>query len=647
MKKRKQYKKPKKVKCKECGKLISPYILSQHIKKEHNLKEYIKKYGEFRKSEISEKLKTRKIKKVVCKICGKKYSIVGLSNHLLDTHNISTAQYIKKYGEFRPKYLDYISRAKKNKIKCQICNEVFGSERLLTYHIKNKHNMNKRDYIIQYIFNGKIPKCKCGCNLPVKILNQYPYYRTYIQGHNSIGSNNPNFNVIPNNKTLNKMRISAINRIGKTNKASTKPELQFKRILDNLEIEYISQYPTKYGVIDFYLPIQDMYIEIDGIYWHPLIKENLNFQLISEAISEHRKLKIGNKLFRLRSDKLINIKSIEDIKKYSDFPKLDLTFKQKIINKEYFKNYINKKGKNRLQKYIPLLLKFIREFQPKFPTISTKENLSQVIKTIQNYDLSKILINSHNNDIIFRNNCSNIGVSYLKSHHKSYWKSSYKNSISPVNAWKDNKIMKEIIKYRIGINNSNEIFDFSLHQMIRGMSARRITISFFKPLVAAAIYKYFLKNAKNPTVIDPCAGFGGRMVGFKAIYPNGKYIGIEPNIETYNELVKLSENFTNVKLYNCKLEDYKGSKECDLTFTSIPYFDLETYSNPTKYQNIKHWKNTFITSLKTYNNLIINLSDNLEYLFKNYNNKKYYLQNNTSHFNTSNNQKLELILKIN
>jgi hypothetical protein len=145
--------------------------------------------------------------------------------------------------------------------------------------------------------------------------------------------------------------------------------------------------------------------------------------------------------------------------------------------------------------------------------------------------------------------------------------------------------MRRIIKYRIGINDSGEVFDFTYHQLIKGLSAARYTISFFKPVLAAAIYKEFIGDNNTPVVIDPCAGFGGRLLGFKSIYPNGKYIGIEPNKETYDELVKLSENFSNIELHNCEIEDYTGSKNCDLTFTSIPYFDLEDYSNDIYYSS--------------------------------------------------------------
>ena len=79
--------------------------------------------------------------------------------------------------------------------------------------------------------------------------------------------------------------------------------------------------------------------------------------------------------------------------------------------------------------------------------------------------------------------------------------------------------MQEVIDYRIGLNNSDDIFDFSLHQLIRGLSARRITTSFFKPLLAASIYKHFIGNeVLNPVVFDPCCGFGGTFaVKFEAI----------------------------------------------------------------------------------------------------------------------------------
>jgi len=137
--------------------------------------------------------------------------------------------------------------------------------------------------------------------------------------------------------------------------------------------------------------------------------------------------------------------------------------------------------------------------------------------------------------------------------------------------------MYNIIKYRIGINKNNETFDFSLKNLVYGLSVNRYTVSFFKPLLAAAVYKYFLKDHKKPIVLDLCAGFGGRLLGFKSIYPNGTYIGLEPNKKRFDELEVLASNFNNVKIYNIKAEDFKICNNYNLVFTSIPYYDLENY----------------------------------------------------------------------
>jgi hypothetical protein len=328
---------------------------------------------------------------------------------------------------------------------------------------------------------------------------------------------------------------------------------------------------------------------------------------------------------------------LQDIENMQYVPDYSISYNQIITHKEYFENYIRIKGKDKLNRYVPLMLKFLRTFQTEFPYPTNTDSLVTILESVK----QKVLPIKNG---IINNNTSNVGVAFLKSNFKSYWKSRYNgNGKTPYDVWFDDKFMLKVIKYRIGCNDSNETFDFSLHQMIRGISAYRHTISFFKPVVAASIYKHFLGDIDNPVVIDPCAGFGGRLLGFKSIYPNGKYIGIEPNIDTYNELLELSKNFTNVELHNCKLEDYTGSKECNLTFTSIPYFDTEIYSNHIQYDSIDIWQKEFIGKLLTYNNLVVNIAPDIELLFPTPHNK-LYLQNQTSHFNKNYTPKLEPIL---
>lgn len=639
MKKRKEYSQSKKINCKICAREVSSTGMPSHIKT-HNIKveEYVERYGEFRKSK--EALKgSRKTRKIECKICGGKYSSVGMSNHLLDSHNMSVASYVIEHEEFRLKYLDINKRSETSNVKCLECGEHQPSEVALSHHVGKIHGITKKEYVKKYIFKGENPVCNCGCGEKTTILPYLPYKREYIIGHNSSHSN-PMTGATHLESSKDTMRAKAIARVKNQKQSDTAPEKEFKVFLEKNNIEYIHQYGTEVGCVDFYLPKHDLFVEIDGEWWHPIKKEHLTLRTVSGAISDLRKSRLKN-IFRIGALDVKKITNLNDLETYNREYDFTVGFKQKVVDKEYFKSYIENKGKKKLEDSIFVLSKFIREYQPEFPVVDTKETMELVIKSIRNYDLDSII----NNKNEFRNNTSNVGVSYLKSKFKSYWKSSYKGKLNPVEAWKNEAIMRKVIKYRIGCNTSDEIFDFSLHQMVRGLSALRYTISFFKPIVAASIYKHFLGGVDNPTVFDPSSGFGGRLLGFKAIYPNGRYIGIEPNKETYDELKELAENFTNVELHNCRLEDFNSEIEYDLAFTSIPYFDLETYSQSVEYSSFEQWTDSFIGALKKYDKLVVNVPLNFEGLFPNVKNT-YHLVSNSNHFDKNSSEKRELIIQI-
>ena len=58
---------------------------------------------------------------------------------------------------------------------CKICGEVIESRLLSTVrmkstnHLRMKHNMIPRDYLIKFECNGEAPKCACGCGKEVGI----------------------------------------------------------------------------------------------------------------------------------------------------------------------------------------------------------------------------------------------------------------------------------------------------------------------------------------------------------------------------------------------------------------------------------------------------------------------------------------------
>ena len=569
---------------------------------------------------------------------------------------------------------------------CKYCGYVWSTGTSRNKHLKSAHNKTFEDYIIEFVYNGERPKCKCGCGHEMKFKNfaEGPWFNDYTKNHFP--------HKLHTSETKNKIR-EGVKRTFKSKygvenvfvlpeikeKAAQKkmqlygdknynnPDKQRDTLLTNygvansrylvknvktssIETIIIDELSKLHSVIkkpiidskEFDFQIGNEIFEIDGKYFHPDRVSDCTLTQLNNLINDKIKTSIISNthysLHRIRAEHIDrNNVTLSSIYSNVYVPNYDFNFRDVIISKDYFKQYIQQKGVNKLRSYIPMLLKFVRTFHPDFAYPDTIENLVDIQSKIKKFNYTVT-------DNVFNNNTSNIGVSFLKSSFKSYWHSKYnKNQKTPVEVWHDDEFMKKVIEYRIGCNTSNEIFDFSLHQLLRGISAYRHTISFFKPIVAANIYKHFLGDIDAPIVIDPCAGFGGRLLGFKSMYPNGTYIGIEPNIDTFTELQELAKNFTNVELYNCKLEEYTGSKECDLAFTSIPYFDTEIYSNHVRYDSIDSWQREFIGSLLTYNNLVVNMSPDIETLFPEPKGKMY-LQNQTSHFNKNSKSKLEPIL---
>jgi hypothetical protein len=132
-------------------------------------------------------------------------------------------------------------------------------------------------------------------------------------------------------------------------------------------------------------------------------------------------------------------------------------------------------------------------------------------------------------------------------------------------------------------------------------------VTMYRPTLAKIVCDYY----KPDTVFDPCAGWGGRMLG--AVASGSKYIGVEPNIDTYNNLLALATflNINNkVTLINDSAENYLSLKH-QLVLTSPPYFDLELYGGVNQsvdiYSHYDDWSNNFLDKIiksATINNVV-------------------------------------------
>ena len=131
------------------------------------------------------------------------------------------------------------------------------------------------------------------------------------------------------------------------------------------------------------------------------------------------------------------------------------------------------------------------------------------------------------------------------------------------------------------------------------------SINTFKPSVAKHIYN----NFGATRVLDPCAGWGGRMLGAMAL--NISYTGFDTNpvvVEKSNELkefFKTGKDNINVIYGDCLAQDFSNI-DYDFVLTSPPYFNLEIYTGMTQFETENQYYLEFLRPL------ILNCRNNIQ-----------------------------------
>lgn len=176
-----------------------------------------------------------------------------------------------------------------------------------------------------------------------------------------------------------------------------------------------------------------------------------------------------------------------------------------------------------------------------------------------------------------------------------------KKSESILSGWNNNPKYREqvarfIVRVKQQVPPKSQFFKF-----VDVGSAGYQYVNEFRPYLARDIYKKYVHEGDK--VLNPCAGWGGRLIGFAAcMFSDVEYVETDPATETYNGLVKLKDFLRlgdNVKQYNLPFEDLPVEDNYfDFVFTSPPYFDVERYSDEetqsyVRYNSLDTWKEHF------------------------------------------------------
>lgn len=122
------------------------------------------------------------------------------------------------------------------------------------------------------------------------------------------------------------------------------------------------------------------------------------------------------------------------------------------------------------------------------------------------------------------------------------------------------------------------------------------SVTKYRTITSKSIVQYF----KAKKVLDPCVGWGGRMLGTLAADTDTFYVGCEPDDNTFKSLSNIlfdkaipTEVKSRVKIYNSPIERTfdmikSNHNTFDMILTSPPYFNLEIYTEGE--QSIKKYK---------------------------------------------------------
>lgn len=195
---------------------------------------------------------------------------------------------------------------------------------------------------------------------------------------------------------------------------------------------------------------------------------------------------------------------------------------------------------------------------------------------------------------------SKVGLKLANSYqnHRYYVKNN-KASKNAIEAFSDDDILKKVLRACLDRNGCINGVDVRNRLAFWG----NCTPYNFKPMVAKYIYENYSKE--GDTVLDPCAGWGGRLLGCLAV-GDRKYIGVEPESPNIFGMKKMAKDlgFEEPQIYKDAFEDVKiESDEVSLVFTSPPYFNLEEYNpnslkqSTVRYKKYEEWKEGFLRIL--------------------------------------------------
>jgi tRNA1(Val) A37 N6-methylase TrmN6 len=185
------------------------------------------------------------------------------------------------------------------------------------------------------------------------------------------------------------------------------------------------------------------------------------------------------------------------------------------------------------------------------------------------------------------------------SFHPHFYECRRKGKMSPVEFFMSDDDLKRGIRKAICLH--GKITPATLRDICRNEDASS-SVNNFPPRVIMALLQELCPDKKGIRLLDPCAGFSGRIIGAAASGRVSEYHGIDFSRETAEGLnntacflAKVGSPLkTSISYGDCISIMPMLPNDYDLVFTSPPFLDVEEYKNVVVEHNYAKWLREFI-----------------------------------------------------
>ena len=234
--------------------------------------------------------------------------------------------------------------------------------------------------------------------------------------------------------------------------------------------------------------------------------------------------------------------------------------------------------------------------------------LNELVNKYQSIKPLYDIVNVHRDFLSFQEKCKTGNIKKISSDGnillnyfiRSKFDACTKSKVSLNEMWYNKELMRKCIEWQLlneaGIHHANRIFAAMTYS-----NGFRIISNLRYNYVYMRCKKYAKKDG---LFFDPCAGWGGRMLGAYAL--GMKYIAIDANKKLVEELKELAHYMNyDAEIYYGDSSDKDfvnevlNGRKIDLAFTCPPYYNEEHYSDDefqsdVMYHDKKEWHEKFL-----------------------------------------------------